>query len=118
MSVHVYAGAPGAFTLYEDDGETFDYEQGGFRTAVIRHERSRPGTRVEVAGAKGTYTGAPPRRRLQIVIHGVDQPARVKLDGVDLPAEDDGRGVCWTWDGALAVRCGAREASDAILVTT
>ena len=30
LTLHVYAGADGDFTLYEDQGTTFDYENGAF----------------------------------------------------------------------------------------
>ena len=30
ITLYVYAGADGAFTLYEDEGVNYNYEQGGF----------------------------------------------------------------------------------------
>jgi alpha-D-xyloside xylohydrolase len=36
LTVYVYAGANGAFTLYEDQGTTYDYEKGAFSLIPIK----------------------------------------------------------------------------------
>jgi len=36
ITVRVYGDAPAPFTLYEDDGETFDFEKGAFNQVVLR----------------------------------------------------------------------------------
>ena len=45
LIVSVYAGADGSFTLYEDNGVTYDYEKGNYATIrlfmMMRGERSR-----------------------------------------------------------------------------
>ena len=45
LTVSVYAGADGSFTLYEDNGVTYDYEKGNYATIrlfmMMRGERSR-----------------------------------------------------------------------------
>ncbi|MDE7298225.1 MAG: glycoside hydrolase family 31 protein, partial [Lachnospiraceae bacterium] len=38
IEVCIYGGADGAFKLYDDDGDGYDYENGRFKTAVIRWE--------------------------------------------------------------------------------
>ena len=42
ITLFVYAGSDGAFTLYEDDGVSYDYEKGAFATIPLRwHDASR-----------------------------------------------------------------------------
>ena len=36
ITLYVYAGADGAFTLYEDDGLTYGYEKGAFARIPLR----------------------------------------------------------------------------------
>ena len=46
VTLYVYAGANGAFTLYEDDGLTYGYEKGAFTSrtlAIGKREGSFPG---------------------------------------------------------------------------
>ena len=40
LHVRMYGAAPSAFTLYEDDGESFDYERGAQNTVTLRADRS------------------------------------------------------------------------------
>jgi len=83
LFLHAYAGASGAFTLYEDDGETLNYLRGerlvtklsledGGREVVLRAERLESGYE-------------PPREHVVAVFHGVGSAARVLFDGSPLP---------------------------------
>lgn len=72
LALRVYPGADGSFVLYEDDGESFRYEQGEFtriacewkdseRKLTLRVDpRGKPAggrkVQVEIAGANGTST--------------------------------------------------------------
>ncbi|MBI5770001.1 MAG: DUF5110 domain-containing protein [Verrucomicrobia bacterium] len=48
LEVRHYGDAPGRLSLYDDDGETFDYERGGFSWTQLSVEK----------GANGGWTGA------------------------------------------------------------
>lgn len=63
LTVHVYPGADGAFTLYEDDGHSFGYQQGAFRLTHFNWHGHTLQMQVRAHG----YTPAP--RQLQVVIH-------------------------------------------------
>ena len=53
----VYAGADGAFTLYEDDGLTYGYEKGAFARIPLRWNDA---TRTLTIGKReGTFPGMP-----------------------------------------------------------
>jgi len=55
LEIRVYTGADGDFTLYEDDGNTYNYEKGEFATIPIHWNES---THQLIIGArKGSYPG-------------------------------------------------------------
>jgi len=117
LTIHVYAGAPGEFVLYEDDGETYQYEQGGFRTTAIRHQAANGRMQIEMAGAQGTFDAAPEQRQVQFVIHGLSKPSRVRLNGLALPLGEQEDEAFWRWDetaSLLTVCAGERKAADQV----
>ena len=53
--LRVYAGADAAFTLYEDDNETYDYEKGAFVKIPLKwNDRTRT---LVIGAAEGTFPG-------------------------------------------------------------
>ena len=106
VTVHVYAGAAGRFTLYEDDGTTFAHEEGQFRTTEITQQSAGGELRVDMAAARGAFTDAPTSRRLCFVCHGLPEPSRVALDGADAGPDQ------WIYQGetgVVTVAVGRRE---------
>jgi alpha-glucosidase (family GH31 glycosyl hydrolase) len=78
LTLDVYAGDRGAFTLYEDQGDGLAFKQG--RSARTRFTLS--GTTLTIGAAKGTYTGMPARRVYALRIHGVRRkPSKMRLTG-------------------------------------
>jgi alpha-D-xyloside xylohydrolase len=66
ITLYVYGGADGSFTLYEDQGTTNDYEKGAFATIPLRWTDA---TRTLTIGARsGTFTGMLTSRTFQIVL--------------------------------------------------
>ena len=66
ITLFIYTGADGAFTLYEDDGISNDYERGAFARIPIRWTDA---TRTLTIGAReGTFAGMLARRNFQIVL--------------------------------------------------
>ena len=64
--LYVYSGADGAFTLYEDQGLTYDYEGGAFAEIPIRWTES---TRTLSLGARqGSFSGMLASRTFQIIL--------------------------------------------------
>ncbi len=115
LTIQVYPGASGRFVLYEDDGSTYDYERGDFRTTEICQRTIEGQVHVEVAEAVGTFQGAPQRRKLQFLIYGLQKPSRVELDGAELGMEKEGQKEFWRWDEAaltVTVCLGKRETKE------
>jgi alpha-D-xyloside xylohydrolase len=72
VTVWVYAGANGEFTLYEDDGLTYGYERGEFTRIPLKWNDA---TRTLTIGARsGSFPGMLRERTFQIVFVGKDQP--------------------------------------------
>ncbi len=120
LTVEVFTGADGAFLLYEDDGLSYDYETGAFRTTRIAHSAGAGRVSLEVAGAEGHFDGAPACRRVTFVIRGVARPARVELDGEAVARGEEPGLASWHGDegaGMVTVDAGERPAEQPTLLT-
>jgi alpha-glucosidase len=96
LTLDLYPGN-GSFTLYEDDGHSFEYEQGQFCTTnyMLRHTGDR--LIFEIGAREGAYV--PPERQLVIKVHAMaGQAAQEYADAsydfarrlLILPVDDDG----------------------------
>lgn len=66
--IRIYPGADGEFTVYEDEGDNYNYEQGKYATYVLRwNDCAR---RLTISSRKGSFTGMTLSRRLNIVVVG------------------------------------------------
>lgn len=66
LTLYVYAGADGAFTLYEDDGESYEYERGAFARIPLTWSEAR---RTLTLGAReGSFPGMLEARSIEIVL--------------------------------------------------
>ena len=86
VRLHVYRGGGDTatdFTLYEDDGETFDYRGGAFLRTRIRLEGTSTESRITIDRAGGTFA-PPPGRAWTIELHGVGSAVAVDLGGAPL----------------------------------
>jgi alpha-D-xyloside xylohydrolase len=71
--LYVYAGADGQFTLYEDQGTTFDYENGAFSLIPIRWN-NETGT-LTLGKRTGSYEGMLHDRTFQVTLVSKGHPA-------------------------------------------
>jgi alpha-D-xyloside xylohydrolase len=64
VTLLVYPGADGQFSLYEDDGTSADYLKGAFSRIPFAWDEA---TRTLTIGSRqGSYAGMPPRRSIQV----------------------------------------------------
>lgn len=92
LVVRCYPGNDGCentYQLYEDDGQTTDYETGRFATTALTYARKAGHTEVTIAPAQGSYEGQPARRSYRIELPGVARDARVKVGGRRVKARYD-----------------------------
>ncbi|HWA88182.1 MAG TPA: TIM-barrel domain-containing protein [Opitutus sp.] len=66
ITLYVYAGADGSFTLYEDDGTTYGYERGEF-TEIPLHWNNDART-LTIGARAGKYPGMIDERTFNIVV--------------------------------------------------
>ena len=65
LELRLYPGADASFTLYEDEGDNYNYEKGIYSTIPISWtERTRT---LTIGERKGTYPGMPEKRQFTIV---------------------------------------------------
>jgi alpha-D-xyloside xylohydrolase len=72
VTIFVYAGADGAFTLYEDDGLTYGYEKGAFSRIPIRWDDAT-GT-LRIGKREGSFPGMLAQRTFEVVKVGKTKP--------------------------------------------
>jgi alpha-glucosidase len=112
LDVHLYAARGDfrtSFSLYEDDGRSFDYQRGVFLRTRIDYERTGQVERATVTPVEGTW--APPAGRAwTFEVHGVASATSVRLNGVEQPsfvsvADLAAAGAGWTAEqGRVVVR--------------
>jgi alpha-D-xyloside xylohydrolase len=90
IELRVYAGASGDFELYEDQGDTYNYEKGSFTTIALHwDDRSRT---LSLGERKGKFPGMPASYTFQIVVVAKDHGYGVE------PAQDPEKTI--TYNGA------------------
>jgi alpha-glucosidase (family GH31 glycosyl hydrolase) len=90
LSVYPSSIEDATFTLYEDDGQTLDYQSASFAltefTQSLVVTSSLTSMNIEIGAAQGTYTGKPQQRVYLTDVHGISaSPTAVRKNGVLLP---------------------------------
>jgi len=65
IELRIYPGADGDFDLYQDAGDSYDYEKGAH--SVIPLHWSEATRTLTIGDRKGAYPGMPPRMQIKIV---------------------------------------------------
>ena len=66
LEMRVYPGADGSFTLYEDEGDNYNYEQGAYATITFRwHDKAR---KLTIGSRQGRYEGMIQSRQFTVVL--------------------------------------------------
>jgi alpha-glucosidase/alpha-D-xyloside xylohydrolase len=82
LTLQIYPGADGRTTVYEDDGETFDFERGEWTGLEARwNDRQR---RVELRLASGSKLRPPLTRRLRVRLAGGSETHDVTFSGAPI----------------------------------
>jgi len=75
IELRVYRGADAAFTLYEDENDTYNYEKGAY--AVIPVEWSEKAATLTIGARKGSFPGMLANRTFRIVFVGENHGAGI-----------------------------------------
>ncbi len=72
ITLYVYAGADGAFSLYEDDGLSYAYETGAFSRIPITWDDASG--KLTIGAREGSFPGMLAARDFQVVLVASDRP--------------------------------------------
>jgi alpha-glucosidase (family GH31 glycosyl hydrolase) len=75
------SGRTGAFTLYEDDGTSDEYEKGAGATTRLEYRRDGDEIAVTVSPTKGSYRGQPATRDVIVELPAIGRIASAEADG-------------------------------------
>jgi alpha-D-xyloside xylohydrolase len=78
LELHIYPGQSGSFTLYDDEGDNYNYEQGHY--AMIPLSWDEATRRLTLHDRQGSYPGMPASREFRIVVG--NSPYIVASDGI------------------------------------
>lgn len=85
LEIRVYTGADGQFTLYEDSGDSYEYEKGAFST--IDFKWNNASRTLTIDNRKGSFDGMLQNRQFRVVFVSdgtVSQPRTIKYAGKKL----------------------------------
>ncbi len=79
LTLTVYPGADNTFTMYEDDGKTFDYRKGAWMGIVAQWRDAE--RRLTLSLAPGSRMLAPNRRAVEVRVAGTNTVRNVTFEG-------------------------------------
>jgi alpha-D-xyloside xylohydrolase len=68
IELRIYRGADGSFNLYNDEGDTYDYEKGAY--AIISIHWDDASSTLTLGARTGSYPGMPQHRTFRILLVG------------------------------------------------
>lgn len=80
LHLHVFAGADGTFTLYEDDGESRNYQQDQFCETRIVQSWDDNQLEVSIAAPEGDTNLLPETRLVTLHLHGIGPNAQISVE--------------------------------------
>ena len=66
IEIRIYEGANGRFTLYEDEGDNYNYETGSYSTIIFTWNDT--GKILTISDRKGSFPDMPAERKFCVVV--------------------------------------------------
>lgn len=106
----VYPHGDSAYTMLDDDGESYEYENGGVASTLFESHERDGGVEVVVNPVQGSFKGMPSEREYSFRIQRDSRPASVSLNGA---AVQD-----WTYeDGMICLSAGKIGVGEKVVVS-
>ena len=106
----VYPHGDSAYTMLDDDGESYEYENGGVASTLFESHERDGGVEVVVNPVQGSFKGMPSEREYSFRIQRDSRPASVSLNGA---AVQD-----WTYeDGMVCLSAGKIGVGEKVVVS-
>ena len=86
LEVDVYPAGKTKYTLYEDDGHTYQYEQGKYASTHFSSNQNNSNIDLYLGKRSGSYTNMPANRAFLVKIHTIQKPLSVAKDNSQLGA--------------------------------
>jgi len=78
VELRIYPGADGEFTLYEDENDNYNYEQGVF--ATIRFAWDDAHKKLTIGTREGSFPGMLQQRTFRVVVVGQDHGTGIEIE--------------------------------------
>ena len=82
LDIIVYPGADATFTLYEDEGDNYNYEKGQY--ATIRFTWDNQKKQLTIGKQEGQYPGMLKQRKFNVRIAGQEAIKTVEYNGEEI----------------------------------
>jgi hypothetical protein len=114
LTLRVFSGASGHYTMYDDAGQGLGYTRGEYTNTPVTYASGAASSTVVIGPARGSYPGAPVSRPYTVDLVDLSSPRAVMVDGQALPTS------AWSYDSAthtVQVPLGAVPVNRATTVT-
>ena len=103
--IKVYPHGESSFTMYEDDGESYEYENGAISSTLFECSQNGKNVSIVVNPVQGSYKGMPAARNYSFEVRCTSKPRKVLVNGAKVKD--------WTWeDNTLKLSAGKTAVSD------
>ena len=94
LIVNVYGSGNDAFTLYEDSGDSLDYQQHHALTPISNTTDRHGSHRIVIGPTRGAFGGQVQRRSYTVLLHGIGKPVSIAVNGEQVEH--------WSWEAGTA----------------
>ena len=82
LILNLYPSGKSSYTLYEDDGVTFDYEKGERAATQFMMEEDEKGCKIHIGERVGSFKGMAENRTYSVKVRLEAKPLKIKVDGI------------------------------------
>lgn len=81
LTLKIFPYQKSSYTLFEDDGESYDYEKGAISRTLFSCYQGREGIQFTISAVRGSFSGIPDTRRYTLEFNNIHQFKYAKLNG-------------------------------------
>ncbi len=101
LIIQFIPGENGSFSLYEDDGDNQEYQQGEYTTTLITQQTNSSQGSYVINPREGAFTGMPEARYYQLKLLSKLPAQKVTVNGKQYPYSQQPKEGCWSYDSKL-----------------
>jgi hypothetical protein len=99
LILDVFPGDSGGARVYEDGGDSQDYQHGAYTFTPVLKRRSGTTIALTIAPVEGSFPDMLRERGYEVRLRGTWPPVRVAWQGAEVPYRADGSAPGWRYDG-------------------